>query len=256
MSFKRKQKAPSGFSIPRFLSAPLGNIRQRQSPRSPSKRPSQLQNQSLHNDSTDAILPYLESSSVPIADDDTKAASALDWYIEGPGRRVGYDDLTAIDWIFEYAKERQRLRVLRSSATGLLGYIRELADASQVWLVLIGTGIAVGLVAAFIDVASNWLADLKTGYCRNEQGGKFYLSRAFCCWGWDELSQCVAWNSWSDALGTSSKAGNYVMNYTFFVIFSVSLLGEVCRAESLIDLDSFRCLRQRPCWVLRTICEA
>lgn len=104
--------------------------------------------------------------------------------MEGPGRRVGYDDMTAIDWIFEYTKERQRLRMLRSGAKGLLGYAHELLDASQVWFVLIGTGIAAGVLAAGIDIASDWLGDLKTGYCQNGPGGgKFYLNRGFCCWG-------------------------------------------------------------------------
>lgn len=110
----------------------------------------------------------------------------MDWYVEGPGRRVGYDDLTAIDWIFEYTKERQRKRLLYSSGQGIIGNIRKLLDAGNVWLVLIATGVAVGIIAAFIDVASDWLADLKTGFCKNgEGGGKFYLNRSFCCWGHD-----------------------------------------------------------------------
>lgn len=109
----------------------------------------------------------------------------MDWYVEGPGRRVGYDDLTAIDWIFEYAKERQRLRLLYAGASGALGQIKQIADASQIWIVLILTGLASGLVSAFIDVASDWLGDLKTGYCKDEGGdGKFYLHKNFCCWGY------------------------------------------------------------------------
>ena len=118
-----------------------------------------------------------------------KDGGPLDWYVEGPGRRVGYDDMTAIDWIFEYTKERQRLRVLYSSATGLVGYAQQLLDASQVWWVLIGTGLAVGILAACIDVASDWLGDLKTGYCKNGPGGgKFYLNKGFCCWGLEGMS--------------------------------------------------------------------
>lgn len=113
-----------------------------------------------------------------------KEDGPLDWYHEGPGRRVGYDDLTAIDWIFEYTKERQRLRVLRSQASGFLGTLQQLVDASQVWVILIGTGLTTGLLAAGINVASDWLGDLKTGYCRTGiDGGYFWLNRGFCCWG-------------------------------------------------------------------------
>jgi chloride channel 3/4/5 len=63
---------------------------------------------------------------------DTKDVSGIDWYVEGPGRRVGYEDRTAIDWIFEYAKERQQLRYLYAGLTGILGHMKQLADASHV----------------------------------------------------------------------------------------------------------------------------
>lgn len=96
---------------------------------------------------------------------------------EDSGRRF-YDDLTAIDWIFEYTKERLRLRKL-DRKLGLSGYFARMLDPSQIWLVLIGTGIAAGLVAAAIDIVTNWLGDLKDGYCSTG----FYLSRNFCCWG-------------------------------------------------------------------------
>ena len=92
--------------------------------------------------------------------------------------------MTAIDWIFEYTKERQRLRILYSSAAGFLGYLKQLLDSSQIWIVLIATGIAAGIVAAGIDIASDWLGDLKTGYCRTgTDGGNFYLNKYLCCWG-------------------------------------------------------------------------
>lgn len=153
---------------------------------------------------------------------DSKDGSALDWYTEGPGRRVGYDDLTAIDWIFEYTKERQRLRYLYSKATGFFGYAQQILDASQIWVVLVATGIASGVLAAGIDVASDWLADLKTGYCRNGKGGgRFYLNRGFCCWGHEELAQCQDWLLWSSALHVRSKAGSFIVEYIFYFLYSV-----------------------------------
>jgi chloride channel 3/4/5 len=147
----------------------------------------------------------------------------LDWYVEGPGRRVAYDDLTAIDWIFEYTKERQRLRVLYSSTNGPFGWMWQLLDSSQVWIVLIGAGIATGLIAAMIDVVTDWLGDLKNGYCRNGPGGgKFYLNRSFCCWGLDDMSLCKDWTPWSTALNAHSTGGKFVVEYIFFVMFSIT----------------------------------
>lgn len=129
---------------------------------------------------------------------------------------MGYDDLTAIDWIFEYTKERQRLRQLYSRAHGWLGQAHQFLDASTVWIVLIATGLSVGVLAAAIDVVSDWLGDIKTGYCRSgAEGGQFYLNRGFCCWGYegthimppearlDESARMVA-VSRLDALGRGS----------------------------------------------------
>ncbi|KAM4055315.1 voltage gated chloride channel domain-containing protein [Hirsutella rhossiliensis] len=147
----------------------------------------------------------------------------LDWHTEGPGRRVGYEDLTAIDWIFEYTKERQRLRAL-SSASGLLGYFKHLLDASQVWIVLVLTGLLVGAIAAVIDITTDWLADLKLGFCSSgPEGGHFYLNKNFCCYGYDQGSNCLGWKYWSDALGVHGGGGKWVIEYFFFLVFSVTL---------------------------------
>ncbi|RCI13711.1 hypothetical protein L249_7957 [Ophiocordyceps polyrhachis-furcata BCC 54312] len=148
----------------------------------------------------------------------------LDWHTEGPGRRVGYEDLTAIDWIFEYTKERQRQRILASNAVGLMGYARRFLDASQVWIVLILTGLLVGAVAAAIDITTDWLADLKLGFCSSgPEGGQFYLNKSFCCYGYDQGSKCVGWKPWSEALGIHSTVGKWFIEYLFFVLSSVTL---------------------------------
>lgn len=177
-------------------------------------------------------------------DPNSKDGAPLDWYVEGPGRRVGYDDFTAIDWIYEYTKERQRKRMLYSSGQGILGYVRRLLEASNVWLVLISTGIAVGIIAAAIDIATDWLGDLKTGYCKSGNGGgKFYLNRSFCCWGLDgtfrtlfhlqivlhaqippnaDYSKCLDWTPWGKAFGISSTEGTFMIEYILYILFSVT----------------------------------
>ncbi|PNH42474.1 hypothetical protein VD0004_g4850 [Verticillium dahliae] len=219
ISFKRKQKQGI-FSAPaRFLSSLTGrpgNDTANATPRSTTPRPSFMLDGFA---STGADEDVREAFNRPAKD-----ASPTDWYHEGPGRRVGYEDMTAIDWIFEYTKERQRLRVLHSSAHGLMGLFRRFADASQVWLILILTGLAVGTVAAGIDVTTDWLGDLKTGYCSSgPEGGAFHLNKAFCCWGYDESSKCAGWTPWAKALGVASKGGAWIIEYIVFLIFSVFL---------------------------------
>jgi chloride channel 3/4/5 len=177
---------------------------------------------------------------------DSKEPTALDWYAEGPGRRVGYDNHTAIDWIFEYAKERARQRVLIANTSGISGYLIQIADASQIWLVLIVTGIAAGALAGFIGIASDWLGDLKGGVCGNvSEGGVFYLSKTFCCWGHDELASCTDWSTWSDMMHVSSKAGSWIIEYIVFIMFSVSTLKI---AADFADIPRFYLLHVQQSW--------
>ncbi|KAH8674115.1 chloride channel [Xylariales sp. PMI_506] len=216
VSFKRKQKQ-SVFAQPsRLLSSLTGNRLGATSSASPLRSPLR---------SADADAPtHLQRLTSPTQHgaSGSKDGIPLDWYVEGPGRRVGYDDLTAIDWIFEYTKERQRLRVLYSSATGIIGYIQQLLDASQIWVILVFTGLAVGLFAAVIDVASDWLADLKAGYCSTgPDGGAFYLNRGFCCFGYDQGANCQGWKPWASALRVESQGGKWFIEYIFFLLFSV-----------------------------------
>lgn len=220
VSFKRKQKNSSILNQPaRILSALTGR-----------KIHFKLQ-ASASVDDTRAKQDQTSLRGIDLPDrGNHRNGPSLDWVVEGPGQRVGYEDLTAIDWIFEYTKERQRLRVLAGSAKGLLGYVRQFSDASQVWIILILTGMAVGAIAAGIDVASDWLADIKTGYCASgSDGGAFYLNKVFCCYGYDEWSKCVGWKPWGAALGITSAGGVWFIEYLFFLLFSVTFA--VCAAS-------------------------
>ncbi|CAK7274402.1 chloride channel [Sporothrix epigloea] len=164
--------------------------------------------------------------------------NGYDWYTtEGLGQRVGYEDLTAIDWIFEHNKERQRQRALIAVTPGVLGYIRRLLDAGQVWVVLVLTGLAAGALAAAIDVVSDWLGDLKAGYCVSggTDGGAFYLNHQFCCTGYDVDAKCEGWRPWAAALGlpASSAVSKWILEYLFFVGLSVTCA--VCAAVLVKD---------------------
>lgn len=234
LSFKRKQKPSGFFSQPaRLITALTGGAFGLSSSSQPS-------GQHSHDREPQSPPPGLGQSTRldPIGPDDDPTASSskadtaaaaaalpLDWYAEGPGRRVGYEDLTAIDWIFEYTKERQRQRVLHSSSASsampLLGYLQRFLDASQVWVVLILSGLAAGALAAAIDIASDWLGDIKYGFCSSVDGGKFYLSKTACCFGYDESSKCRGWKTWGSALGASSGGAVWFAEYAVYLMFAV-----------------------------------
>ncbi len=50
-------------------------------------------------------------------------------------------------------------------------------DAVQSWLVLLVVGFCIGLVAACLDIASDWSNDVKFGMCKRG----FWIPRHMCC---------------------------------------------------------------------------
>ena len=214
LSFKRKQKQTSFFSQPaRLFNALTGGGSSSNTP------PNRYYNHGL---SPPRRSPPPDAHHLDALGRTSKDDLPLDWNVEGPGRRVGYEDLTAIDWIFEYTKERQRLRMLTLNASGLLGYVKQFLDASQVWVVLVLTGLAVGALAAGIDVATDWLGDIKYGYCSREDGAAFYVSKTSCCIGYDEAAKCLGWKPWGAAFGISSAGGRWVVGYIIYLVLAVS----------------------------------
>lgn len=83
----------------------------------------------------------------------------------------------------------------------------EAYDAAQGWVVVTLVGAAIGLNAAILSVVTEWLSDIKTGYCSTG----FYLNENFCCWGED--NGCDDWKHWT---------GFGPFNYFIFIIFAVS----------------------------------
>lgn len=126
-----------------------------------------------------------------------------------------------------------------------MGHLKVVADSSQIWWILVATGLAVGGIAAGIDVVSDWLGDLKTGFCSNvDDGGKFYLNRAFCCWETETYAECHDWRAWAQALGIGNEFGSYVVEYMLFVCYSVSVLLHLLPNFPLTTEGPLRHLRQ------------
>jgi len=101
-----------------------------------------------------------------------------------------YEDFTTIDWVQDAAREQLRRRARHKEDAGSLELERgfnwrrkvwELYDAGQAWIVVTLVGAAIGLNAAFLNIVTEWLSDVKLGYCKTA----FYLNEQFCCWGED-----------------------------------------------------------------------
>lgn len=128
-----------------------------------------------------------------------------------------YEDFTTIDWVQDAAQERIRRNAQRKKTAGRYGHgkaswryrLWESYDAAQGWIVVTLIGTAIGLNAAFLNIITEWLGDVKTGYCTTA----FYLNEKFCCWGED--NGCAEWHSW-----TGFEPANYILYILFATLFA------------------------------------
>lgn len=72
-------------------------------------------------------------------------------------------------------------------------------------------GVCIGLNAAIVSIVSEWLGDIKMGYCSDG----WWLNQQFCCWEieGEEVDGCDAWHSWSHVT---------LARWMVFVLFAVS----------------------------------
>ncbi|KAI1933230.1 glycerol ethanol, ferric requiring protein [Ophidiomyces ophidiicola] len=132
-----------------------------------------------------------------------------------------YDNFTTIDWVQDAVHEQARRRAWKKQgarfwdqegAPGWRRKVSEAYDAGQAWVVVTIVGIAIGLNAAFLNIVTEWLADVKLGYCTTA----FYLNEAFCCWE-AEQGKCPEWRRWS-----TLPPINYVVYFLFAILFAFS----------------------------------
>ncbi|KAH8172757.1 voltage gated chloride channel domain-containing protein [Sarocladium implicatum] len=111
-----------------------------------------------------------------------------------------YEDFTTIDWVQDAAREQARRSARRRRTAGAYEHgqpgwryrLWESYEAAQGWIVVTIIGAAIGLNAAFLNIVTEWLSDIKVGYCSTA----FYLNEAFCCWG-AEAGECPQWHRWT-----------------------------------------------------------
>ncbi|KAL1643754.1 glycerol ethanol, ferric requiring protein [Diplodia intermedia] len=127
-----------------------------------------------------------------------------------------YEDFTTIDWVQDAAREQLRRKARRQEKQGFFERGRgptwrrklyDAYDAGQAWIVVSLVGIAIGLNAAFLNIITEWLSDIKLGYCTTA----FYLNEQFCCWGAE--NGCKEWRRWSTF---------WPVNYLLYIVFSTA----------------------------------
>lgn len=87
----------------------------------------------------------------------------------------------------------------------------------QTWLIVILIGMSTGITAGFIDIAAEWLSDIKDGYCKEG----IYLNKNFCCWDIQGEAECVDWVGWgSHSTGFLQSMQAFLVYLYFAVLFA------------------------------------
>ncbi|KAG5934691.1 hypothetical protein E4U53_000625 [Claviceps sorghi] len=153
-----------------------------------------------------------------------------------------YEDFTTIDWVQDASREQARRKTRQQQEAGLFergqnGWRYRLwasYDAAQGWIVVTIIGAAIGLNAAFLNIITEWLSDIKLGYCTTA----FYLNEKFCCWGED--NGCPNWHRW-----TGFEPLNYLLyllSATFFAFISASLVKHFAPYAAGSGISEIKCI--------------
>ena len=154
-------------------------------------------------------------SNVEAAENVTEVSPAEQALTEEIAEIKRYEDFTTIDWVQDAAQEQLRRRKRRRETAsffnrdGVLGWRRkvwEAYNAATAWMVVTLVGLIIGLNAAALNIITEWLSDVKMGYCTTA----WYLNEGFCCYGAE--GGCDEWKRW-----TSFALTNYLV-YTFFAL--------------------------------------
>ncbi|KAG5292136.1 CLC voltage-gated chloride channel [Histoplasma ohiense] len=179
---------------------------------------------SIHRLSTSGSTDYVRTQTPPAVTPRGSGTHAIPPTVRDEIYEINeikrYEDFTTIDWVQDAVHEQARRRAKRKDGSrfwdqeGTLGWRRKVSesyDAGQSWLVVTIVGAAIGLNAAFLNIVTEWLADIKLGYCTTG----FYLNESFCCWGAED--GCPEWRRW-----TSIAPLDYIAYFIFAVLFAFS----------------------------------
>ncbi|CDO69146.1 hypothetical protein BN946_scf185042.g48 [Trametes cinnabarina] len=162
-----------------------------------------------------------------------------------------YEDFTTIDWIQDSMIERnRRLRAARNQSIPYRGprgevtlawlwsRLQTVAYAGQSWFVVTLVGIGIGFNAAIISIVTEWLSDIKMGYCSDG----WWLNQQFCCWeieGGDE-DTCEAWHQWSDVM--LARWIVYVIFACLFSFVAAHLVRSLAKYAAGSGISEIKCI--------------
>ncbi|ELV12330.1 H(+)/Cl(-) exchange transporter 4 [Tupaia chinensis] len=113
--------------------------------------------------------------------------------------------------------------ITSKSKESIWEFIKSLLDAWSGWVVMLLIGLLAGTLAGVIDLAVDWMTDLKEGVCLSA----FWYSHEQCCWTSNETTfedrdRCPLWQKWSELLVNQSEgASAYILNYLMYILWAL-----------------------------------
>ncbi|GLB37818.1 putative chloride channel [Lyophyllum shimeji] len=165
-----------------------------------------------------------------------------------------YEDFTTIDWIQDSILERnRRIRTAHSYSTPanvplgkgrlsswpwLWSQARKAMDVGQTWFVVSIAGVCIGVNAAVISIVSEWLSDIKFGYCSDG----WWLNQQFCCWEIEreETDGCDSWHPWSNVM--MGRWLVFVMFATAFSFVAAHLVRSMAKYAAGSGISEIKCI--------------
>ncbi|KAI9288334.1 Cl channel CLC-3 [Umbelopsis sp. AD052] len=134
-----------------------------------------------------------------------------------------YEDFTTTDWVKDAVHERQRKSALQSmnkNSDSWRSWWALTFESAQTWIVISLVGATIGLNSALIAIITDWLSDIKMGYCSTG----WWLNQKFCCWGIEEHDgTCEYWTNWSEPLGLGRDV--FVVKWMFYIAWATCFAG-------------------------------
>ncbi|KAG2180237.1 hypothetical protein INT43_004026 [Umbelopsis isabellina] len=122
------------------------------------------------------------------------------------------------DWVKDAVHERQRKSTFQSmnkNDDSWRSWWAITFESAQTWIVISLVGATIGLNSALIAIVTDWLSDIKMGYCSTG----WWLNQKFCCWGIEEHDgTCEFWTNWSEPLSLSRDA--FTVKWIFYVAWA------------------------------------
>ncbi|KAF8837685.1 hypothetical protein BDN67DRAFT_1026839 [Paxillus ammoniavirescens] len=166
----------------------------------------------------------------------------------GPRR---YEDFTTIDWIQDSIIEKnRRIRDADKARTAYRGANGEITPAwvwAQCWklltageswfvITLVG-GIFIGVNAALISIVTEWLSDIKMGYCSDG----WWLNQQFCCWEVESDEEfCPSWHPWSTVFPARWLV--YVVFAGMFAFVAAHLVRTMAKYAAGSGISEIKCI--------------